>query len=62
MEEIDASVAVVTETWFRDWDMEGVVSDLSLGAGVGMIHKNRDPCSSNGVAYGGVAVLWKDNF
>lgn len=63
MNEVDASVVTVTETWLRSGErMEESVRDLSLGAGVGMLHKNRDPASSNGVCYGGVAILWKESF
>ena len=33
--------------------LDNNASDLSLGAGIGMINKNRRPLDSNGVAYGG---------
>ena len=61
MEEYGPCVAVVTETWMRDSELEMNLSDLSLGAGVGILSKNRDPLTSNGVSYGGVAILWNEN-
>ena len=63
LEEVDTSVAVVTETWMQDGErMLQEVMDLSLGAGVGILYRNREALASNGVSYGGVAVLWKECF
>ena len=59
MEEIEVSLAVVTETWFRDSRMVEEVADLSLGADVGLLYRNRNLCP-NRVTYGGVAILWRD--
>ena len=57
MEESDASLAVVTETWLKDGDrLDEDVDGLSRGAGIGMLYKNRKPLQ-NGVSYGGVAIL-----
>ena len=59
--ETDARIAIVTETWLRDGsDLEKMAEDLSLGEGIGILTKNRDP-NPNGVCYGGVAVLWKES-
>ena len=53
MEEAGAGVAVVTETWMKDGPaLDNNASDLSLGAGIGMLNRNRRPLDSNGVAYG----------
>ena len=60
--ETDARIAIVTETWFKNRDeLERLAEDLSLGEGIGMLHKNRDP-NQNGVSYRGVAVLWRESF
>ena len=59
MDETDAHVAVVTETWLKDGDeLDRIVQDLELGSGYDMLHKNRRP-GERGVAHGGVALLWK---
>ena len=53
MEELEASVAVVTETWLADGvTLEEDKQDLLLGAGISMLCKNR-PCDNRGQAYGG---------
>ena len=41
-------------------ELDELVQDLSLGAGLGMINKNRRP-GERGVAHGGVAVIWKES-
>ena len=62
-DEIDAKIAVVTETWLQDGaSLEEDKRDLSLGAGLGMLCRNRAPCQANRVSYGGVAVHWKESF
>ena len=59
MQEMEAKIAVVMETWMRGGEgLEGRKEDLELGAGVGMICRNRR-IADNGVAYGGVAVVWR---
>ena len=59
--ETDARLAIVTETWLKDGpDMEEEVQDLSAGAGLGMIARNRRTRAVNGNTYGGVAVLWRE--
>ena len=61
IDELEASVAVVTETWLADGEpLEKDVSDLACGAGLGMIYKNRRP-NARGVAHGGVAVIYRKN-
>ena len=58
MEERNVGLAFVTETWLgggnkldEDW--------LRETAGVEYIARNRTAPASNGVFYGGIAVLWK---
>ena len=59
MNETDAHIAIVTESWLKDGaELDGLVQDLELGEGVGILCRNRKP-GMNGVAYGGVALLWK---
>ena len=61
MNETDARIAVVTETWLRDGQLlEEKAYDLAEGAGVGILTKNRKEPAANGVTYGGVAVLWQE--
>ena len=53
----------MTETWLRDGpELEKDREDLSEGAGLGMVVRNRSRPAGNGVTYGGVAVLWRENF
>ena len=60
MNEIDSRIAVITETWFQDGEkLENEKQDLKLGSSLAMITKNRRPLN-NGVAYGGVVVIWRD--
>ena len=55
--ELDISIAVVTETWFSvDSRFEQECENLLMGSGISTITLNRDP-GPNGVAHGGVAVL-----
>ena len=56
--ETDADFAVLTETWLRDEHVQELAQDLTLGSGLGIVTKNRPPCN-NGVAYGGVGVVWR---
>ena len=61
MGETEARIAIVTETWLQDGArLDDMKERLSLGEGLGMLTKNRDPLE-NGVAYGGVAVIWKES-
>ena len=59
--ETEADVAVLTETWLRDAEVDGLVLDLSEGSGLGLLTLNRAP-NENGVSYGGVAVVWRKSF
>ena len=58
--ELETDVTVITETWLQDRTEEGLEQGLSLGSGLGILTRNR--ClGANGVAYGGVAVVWREN-
>ena len=44
IDELEATVAVVTETWLADGEpLEKDVADLAHGAGLGLLHRNRAP-------------------
>lgn len=59
MNEMGATAAVVTETWLRDGQgLREVEERLEEKDGLRIITRNRNPLA-NGVAYGGVAILWK---
>ena len=61
IDELEATVAVVTETWLADGEpLERDIADLAHGAGLGLIHRNRAP-NVHGVAHGGVAVVFRRN-
>ena len=61
IEETEAAVAVVTETWYKEGGrLEEEKEYIAETAGLEMVTKNRQALE-NGVAYGGVAVLWKSN-
>lgn len=61
MEELDASAAVVTETWLADGQhLNDDSQDLFLGAGLSMICRNRPRNPATGVAHGGVAIIYKE--
>ena len=59
-EEVDTSIAIVTETWLSDGHgLDDDVDDLLQGAGLGMLYRNRK-ANSRGVSHGGVAVLFRE--
>ena len=57
--EMDIDCAVLTETWLQDRQVESLREDLTLGSGLNILTRNRRP-AENGVAYGGVAVVWRE--
>ena len=60
-EELDATGAVITETWLSDGpSLEEDKQDLLLGAGLSMLCRNREP-DSKGKSYGGVALFYRDD-
>ena len=58
--EFEADFAVLTETWLKDSAVEPLVEELSGGSGLGILTRNRE-ATNNGVAYGGVAVVWRES-
>ena len=59
IDEIEADVIIVTETWLKDEQLPSLTDDLALGSGLGILARNRKP-HGNGVCYGGVALLWRN--
>ena len=57
MYEIEASIAIVTETWLQDRDEGNTVVDLAGEHGLDVYALNRQDAASNGRQYGGVAVF-----
>ena len=61
MDETGAVMSVVSETWLRDGEsLDRDMDDLREGAGMELICKNRR-VNERGVAYGGVAIMYKKN-
>ena len=59
MKEMDATFAVVTETWLATGEkLELETESLLLGCGINILTRNRPPV--NGLSHGGVAVLAYD--
>ena len=60
MTELEAGVAIVTETWFREGpELEALREKLMEEDNIGIITENRKAEAINGVTYGGVALLWR---
>ena len=59
--EIEATIGIVTETWFSDGEkLDKQAEDLLLGSGIGGNFVNRKPGNA-GFSHGGVAVLHREN-
>ena len=56
MFEIDADIAVVTETWFQDSAVADTAVDLAGEHGLDLFTLNRQVVAANGRQYGGVAI------
>ena len=56
IEELDADVAVITETWFQNRAMSDLAVDMAGEHGLEMFTLNRQVLSANGRQYGGVAI------
>ena len=54
--ELDADLAVVTETWLQDRNVENTVVDLVGEHGLTLHTLNRQNIAANGRQYGGVAI------
>ena len=61
VKETDTNLAIVTETWMKNDMMDGLREDFLEGEGFRVAARNRE-VGGNGVAYGGVAVFWRDSF
>ena len=57
MSEIEASIAIVTETWIQDQDLEGTIIDAAAEHGLNVIARNRTEQARNNRQYGGVAIF-----
>ena len=58
IEEMEASLAVITETWSADGQhLDDDRQDLFLGADLSMLCRNRHANPKTGVAHGGIALL-----
>ena len=61
LEEMDTSVAILTETWLNDGSgLDEDLAEIEKGTGYGMIVKNR-PINQRGYSTGGVAIVYKTN-
>ena len=61
MDEMEASIGVVTETWFRDSpELEDDLADLQGRAGLSMLKLCRAP-NAQGVSHGGVGIAYNQN-
>ena len=59
-EELQADIAIVTETWLRDGSaLQSDLRDLELGAGIASLTRNRRPHPITGVCHGGVAIMYR---
>ena len=60
-DEMEASFAVVTETWLSDGKgLQEDIEHFEAGAGLGMLTRNR-PANYRGVSHGGVALIYHLN-
>ena len=57
---MDADIAILTETWLRDSDLDALGLDFVKGAGFCLLARNREP-NDKGVSYGGVALLSRES-
>lgn len=57
MHELDAHIAVVTETWLQDKSINDTTIDLAGQHGLDLLTLNRQNMAANGRQYGGVAVV-----
>ena len=55
--ELDANVAIVTETWLQDGQLDGTVLDIAGEHGLSIEARNRLGMASNRRQYGGVAII-----
>ena len=58
--EVEGTIRVVTETWLSG-EQDDLKEGLSCEHGLGFLNKNRNEQAANGVTYGGVGILWREN-
>ena len=59
MNEMEADISVVTETWLSDGDsLQTDLDDLEHGVDLGCVYKNR-PTNARGFSHGGVAIIYR---
>ena len=56
MHELDADIAVITETWLQDWSVSDSTIDLAGQHGLDLFTLNRHNIAANGRQYRGVAI------
>ena len=61
MYELDADIAVVTETWFQDGSNDLAAVDLAGEHGLVLFPLNRQVVAANGRQYGGVAITTRSS-
>ena len=58
--ELNTDIAILTETWLTSGPtLDEDIEDLRLGAGIGLLVRNRDP-GSRGFSHGGVALAFRE--
>ena len=57
MEELQASISIVTETWLQDRNADGTIIDVAGEHGLSANLRNRQATADNGRQYGGVAIF-----
>ena len=61
LDEVDAVFGILTETWLSDdRELQDKLDDLSCGAGLGLITRNR-PINSAGFSHGGVGIVFRES-
>ena len=59
--ELNTDLAILTETWLTSGpSLDEDIEDLRLGAGIGLIVRNRDPGSA-GFSHGGVGIAYRES-
>lgn len=61
MNETEANLAIVSETWFKDEMVKELQERFSQGEGFQLVTRNRE-AGQNRVAYGGIALIWRESF
>lgn len=59
MSELEADIAIVTETWLQDEEVSNSIIDSAGNFALNVSVKNRSTEAANGRQYGGVAIFSK---